>query len=84
MPTASLLLSSAVPMVTHGGEQLSNTDTEREHLWSRQRGAIDITHRGRQEENSSAASKRLLYVSATFSQRTAALVVNLGRQTEFS
>lgn len=29
---------ATVPIVTRGGEQRSNT--EREHLWSRQRGAI--------------------------------------------
>lgn len=72
-------------MVTHGGEQLSNTETAREHLWSRQRGAINITHRGRQEENSSAFGEHLLNVSGTFFifflHQTTVLVV---RQTEFS
>lgn len=47
--TSPLLLTQAhvlapplatVPIVTRGGEQLSNTETVREHLWSRQRGAV--------------------------------------------
>lgn len=65
-------------MVTHGGEQLSNPEAARQHLWSRQRGAINITHGGRPEENSSTSGIHLLKVSGSCFQRAAAVVARTG------